>query len=151
MSRRGRLVFMSADRLTRSPRPQRLVETAARKSFRKQPQPPPGRKAARAGGRAFLFSCALACGLLSATAPAQTTNAPDEWAWMAGPTTADQPGVDGTLRTPAPGNIPARRDSATTWTDSQGNIWLFGGIGHSATGTVYLDDLWEFAPLHSMT
>ena len=40
-----------------------------------------------------------------------------------------QPGVYGTLGIAAAGNIPGARDSAATWTDSNGNFWLFGGEG----------------------
>src|ERR1700722_17477829 len=55
----------------------------------------------------------------------------NEWAWMSGSDTVGghggQPGVYGTLRTPAPGNTPGSRNSAASWTDSVGNLWLFGG------------------------
>jgi hypothetical protein len=44
------------------------------------------------------------------------------------------PGVYGTLRTPDPGNIPGSRIQATTWTDKQGHLWLFGGAGFDSTG-----------------
>ena len=58
-----------------------------------------------------------------------------------------QAGVYGTLGTPAAGNIPGGRDGAATWTDSSGNLWLFGGFGFDANGTMgYLNDLWEFNP-----
>ena len=57
------------------------------------------------------------------------------------------PGVYGTLGTPAAGNIPGDRYSAASWTDSSGNLWLFGGYGYDANGnTGYLNDLWEFNP-----
>ena len=41
-----------------------------------------------------------------------------------------QPGVYGTLGTPAAGNIPGGRYGAASWTDSSGNLWLFGGAGY---------------------
>jgi hypothetical protein len=37
-----------------------------------------------------------------------------------------QPGIYGTLGASAATNIPGRRDSAAIWTDSSGDLWLFG-------------------------
>jgi N-acetylneuraminic acid mutarotase len=89
-------------------------------------------------------------------AAAQTT-AHNEWTWMGGSGTrpvdasgnwTGQPGVYGTLGTPAPGNIPGGRDESATWIDSSGNLWLIGGIGYDASGNEqgFLNDLWEFNP-----
>jgi N-acetylneuraminic acid mutarotase len=71
----------------------------------------------------------------------------NEWAWMGGSDTG-QPGVYGTLGTPAAGNFPGSRSQAVSWTDSSGSFWLFGGSGVEASGTQwgYLNDLWEFNP-----
>jgi hypothetical protein len=80
-----------------------------------------------------------------------------EWAWMGGSQTMScvaygtqncgQSGVYGTLGTPASTNIPGGRDAPANWTDSNGNFWLFGGIGFDSVGNrEYLDDLWEFDP-----
>jgi len=56
-------------------------------------------------------------------------------------------GVYGTLGTPAAGNIPGGRDGANGWTDSGGNLWLFGGQGLDASDNwSFLNDLWEFNP-----
>jgi N-acetylneuraminic acid mutarotase len=60
----------------------------------------------------------------------------NEWTWMGGSSTVNQPGIYGTLGTPAAGNVPGSRSGATSWTDKSGNLWLFGGRG--------LNDLWEF-------
>jgi N-acetylneuraminic acid mutarotase len=83
----------------------------------------------------------------------------NKWAWMSGISTFPAnctdplakgcilPGIYGTLQTPASGNIPGARRAGVTWTDSQGNLWLFGGDGFDATGIrAYLNDLWEFTP-----
>ena len=77
------------------------------------------------------------------------------WAWMGGSSTSSdgnvngQPGVYGTLGTPASGNVPGGRYGASSWTDSYGNLWLFGGLGPAffvgAEG--YLNDLWKFDPV----
>lgn len=75
-----------------------------------------------------------------------------EWAWEAGSSalpsgSAGQPGVYGALAVPAPANAPGGRDRASTWVDSGGNLWLFGGYGYDANGKVgLLNDLWEFNP-----
>jgi N-acetylneuraminic acid mutarotase len=93
----------------------------------------------------------LALITISLPAAAQTT-APNEWTWMGGSNAVPQPGlgqpgVYGTMGTPAVGNIPGGRDSAATWTDRLGNFWLFGGSGGDANGSDgYLNDLWEFKP-----
>jgi N-acetylneuraminic acid mutarotase len=78
----------------------------------------------------------------------------NEWAWMGGANTLLNgmtywPGVYGTLGTPAAANIPGSRFGATSWTDSKGNLWLFGGNGADASGfpdVGFLDDLWELNP-----
>jgi N-acetylneuraminic acid mutarotase len=82
-----------------------------------------------------------------------------EWAWMGGSSTVvkiqvssaeshwGRLGVYGTLGVPAAGNIPGSRYAATSWTDSSGNLWLFGGFGFDSAGTWgCLNDLWEFTP-----
>ena len=71
------------------------------------------------------------------------------WAWMGGNKLApgNQPGVYGTLGTPAATNIPGGRDSSVYWTDKNGNLWLFGGYGFNAgSGEGSLADLWEYSP-----
>ena len=60
-------------------------------------------------------------------------------------TTGIAPGVSGTLGTPATGNIPEGRYGAVSWTDSKGNLWLFGGGNYSGSQN-YFNDLWEFNP-----
>jgi N-acetylneuraminic acid mutarotase len=62
----------------------------------------------------------------------------NEWAWMGGSSSANQPGVYGTLGTPAPGNIPGGRGRGAYWTDSGGHLWLFSGRAEN--------DLWEYWP-----
>lgn len=78
----------------------------------------------------------------------------NEWAWMSGDSTVicaniycGQPGIYGTLQIPALGNTPSGRNLAASWTDSKGNLWLFGGGGVNIAGTWdYFQDLWEFQP-----
>jgi hypothetical protein len=80
--------------------------------------------------------------------------ATNTWTWVGGSNVVGQPGVYGTQGTPAPANIPGGRDSALTWTDAQGNSWLFGGEGldSSTNPEVYgdLNDLWKYDPSTNM-
>jgi hypothetical protein len=75
-----------------------------------------------------------------------------EWTWMGGSSTAGSnnsgnPGIYGTLGTAASTNIPGGRDSAVSWIDASGNLWLFGGFGYDSTReTGWLNDLWNFDP-----
>ena len=102
-----------------------------------------------------LFVCLLAFAGIALSAAAQTT-APNEWTWMGGNSTisllpdglpSGQPGVYGTLGTPAPGDIPGSRTNTLTWTDGSGNFWLFGGLGYDSNDiSGELNDLWKFNP-----
>ncbi|MGD1106386.1 MAG: chitobiase/beta-hexosaminidase C-terminal domain-containing protein [Terracidiphilus sp.] len=80
----------------------------------------------------------------------------NEWAWMGGSSTAPASctpadcslsGIYGELGTPAAGNNPGARFWASSWTDKNGNFWLFGGYGYDSVANLgYLNDLWEFNP-----
>jgi len=65
----------------------------------------------------------------------------------------NQPGFytnDPSITYPTP--VPGGRWGAATWTDSSGNLWLFGGNGNSHTSTGLLSDLWSFnAPIFTPT
>jgi N-acetylneuraminic acid mutarotase len=67
------------------------------------------------------------------------------WTWVSGSTKIDQKGVYGTKSTAAPGNVPGARALGVSWTDKQGNLWLFGGFGYDSAGQCDgLNDLWKF-------
>ena len=78
-----------------------------------------------------------------------------EWTWVSGekflgtfsnPRGWGQTGVYGTLCVPDPGNTPGSRTNSATWTDAEGNLWLFGGGGFDSVGSVNaLNDVWEFS------
>jgi hypothetical protein len=57
-------------------------------------------------------------------------------------------GVYGTLNVASPlVNTPGARWGSSTWTDSAGNLWMFGGQGINALGgEVLLNDVWEWIP-----
>lgn len=84
-----------------------------------------------------------------------------KWAWIQG---TKQIGISlfnvasvrtteyGTLGVASPDNMPGGRESASTWTDASGQLWMFGGYraprheydyGYSG----YLNDLWRFDPV----
>jgi N-acetylneuraminic acid mutarotase len=82
----------------------------------------------------------------------------NEWAWMSGSSTVPcnpngqcgQRGVYGTLGTSAAADAPGGRYFASSWTDSIGNLWLFGGFGYDSNGFQgNLNDLWKYQPLTS--
>jgi N-acetylneuraminic acid mutarotase len=73
-----------------------------------------------------------------------TTN----WTWIKGSTSVDESGVYGTLGVPANGNFPGGRRHPMAWLDADGALWLFGGEGYDASGSLEgLNDLWKFDPL----
>jgi N-acetylneuraminic acid mutarotase len=67
------------------------------------------------------------------------------WTWVKGNGLYAQPGIYGVMGVPATANIPAGRKEAVTWTDSQGDLWLLGGMGF-ATSSFFgtFDDLWRY-------
>lgn len=73
-----------------------------------------------------------------------------EWTWVSGSSTVPsanggQAGTYGKLGVAAAANTPGGRQGASSWTDSDGNLWLFGGTGYDSTGSLgSLNDLWEF-------
>src|ERR1019366_10330806 len=70
-----------------------------------------------------------------------------QWTWDAGSSSANTSGVYGIQDTAAASNLPGARYGSSSWTDSSGNFWLFGGVGYDSTGTAgYLNDLWRYSP-----
>jgi hypothetical protein len=81
--------------------------------------------------------------VFAATAHAQA----GEWAWISGGSvSSNQTGVYGTIGVPAAGNVAGDRGASTTWTDSSGNLWLFGRSGTSDGTGSGGHDLWKFDP-----
>jgi hypothetical protein len=59
----------------------------------------------------------------------------------------DAAGVYGALNVASAGSTPGARWGSTTWTDSTGNLWMFGGQGINDTGfETLLNDVWEWIP-----
>jgi hypothetical protein len=68
------------------------------------------------------------------------------WTWVRGSNLVNQPGFYGTMGMPHPKNIPGARCFAVSWTDSDGNFWLFGGegCGEEPNGVGFLNDIWKW-------
>jgi N-acetylneuraminic acid mutarotase len=103
----------------------------------------------------FRRSTAVLAILVAAAASLAAHAQTGEWAWMGGSSVLThqssgekgQPGVYGTQGQPSAANIPGGRLGAVSWTDKDGNFWLFGGGGLDSAETFgFLNDLWEFDP-----
>jgi hypothetical protein len=69
------------------------------------------------------------------------------WAWMNGSSSDDQYGTYGTQGQGTTLTTPGGRNAGSSWTDTSGNLWLFGGDGFPAAfPTGYLNDLWKYQP-----
>ncbi|MBB1284477.1 VCBS repeat-containing protein [Flavisolibacter sp. BT320] len=68
----------------------------------------------------------------------------NEWTWVSGDNTVNQPGLYGTQGISAPTTKPGARFLAAEWTDASGHLWLFGGLGYASTGFGNLNDMWRF-------
>ena len=67
------------------------------------------------------------------------------WTWVTGSNVGTQAGVYGVKGTASPTNTPGGRPGAVTWTDSSGNLWLFGGHSEDSSSSIReLNDLWKF-------
>lgn len=72
-----------------------------------------------------------------------------QWTWINGANTRWEPTVYGVKNVQAPSNMPGARLGAVSWTDSSGNLWLFGGRGITSQGATayqgHVNDLWRFS------
>ena len=76
------------------------------------------------------------------------------WAWIGGDKNTHSRGTYEHKGEAAAGNTPGARQNAVSWTDDNGNFWLFSGWGHPANDDDdngeqpgYLNDLWMFSPV----
>ena len=70
------------------------------------------------------------------------------WTWIGGSQgEVATPPSFGTQGVPSSSNFPGSQSEATTWTDSSGNLWLFGGTQSDSSGTYGTgNDLWRYNP-----
>ncbi|HTT07149.1 MAG TPA: kelch repeat-containing protein [Steroidobacteraceae bacterium] len=70
-----------------------------------------------------------------------------QWVWISGSSSFGSAGSYGTQGQAAAANTPGAREAAGAWTDSTGQLWLFGGLtAGSSNSTVQFNDLWRFQP-----
>ncbi len=94
------------------------------------------------------FFLGLAVCLILFMMPGMSLAAVGEWTWMSGSNTSAQLGAYGIKGIPAAANVPGARQGSISWTDSDGNFWLFGGLGYGTTTTSgHLNDLWRYDPI----
>jgi gliding motility-associated-like protein len=72
----------------------------------------------------------------------------NQWTWMGGDKNTNSNGTYGIIGISLPVNQPGARDNAVSWTDRQGNFWLFGGsgLGSDQQSEGLLNDLWKYSP-----
>jgi len=58
----------------------------------------------------------------------------NEWTWVSGPTSLEQPAHYGEIGVPHPDNNPGARYGGCMWEDDDGSLWIFGGYGRSPNG-----------------
>lgn len=68
----------------------------------------------------------------------------NQWTWMGGSNLANQYGSFGTREVISTNNIPGGRSFSVNWTDNNGNLWLWGGVGYAASSSGDLNDLWKY-------
>jgi hypothetical protein len=79
------------------------------------------------------------------------------WTWISGSNNGNQIGNYGTKGEKSPDNVPSSRRNSISWTDDDGNFWLFGGLYNGDALYSYLkidllnndisgrfNDLWKF-------
>jgi hypothetical protein len=75
-----------------------------------------------------------------------------QWTWVSGNNLANQTGNYGpeatsNLSTGLAANFPGSRWGAVGWSDTNSNLWFFGGWGYgtaTTNPTGFLDDIWEY-------
>lgn len=67
----------------------------------------------------------------------------NEWTWLSGSSSINQPGTYGTMGVSSPTNMPGARFVTGSWTDASGYHWIYGGTGYSAGSIGFMNDLWK--------
>ncbi len=72
------------------------------------------------------------------------------WTWVAGNSdTVEYATIYGTQNVGDVVNTPGGRFCSMNWTDTSGNLWLFGGVGNDINRNIgLLNDLWKFDGLN---
>lgn len=67
----------------------------------------------------------------------------NQWSWFGGSNQVNQAGIWGPQGNSDPSYMPGSRIFSTSFQDTNGNLWLFGGQGIDANGFGFLNDLWK--------
>jgi hypothetical protein len=70
----------------------------------------------------------------------------NEWTWVKGDNTVNESGIYNIQGSAAFTSKPGARQSSVSWTDTSGNLWLFGGTGYADGSFGKLNDLWKYNP-----
>lgn len=65
-----------------------------------------------------------------------------DWTWVGGSDVGGQPSVFGASGVVAASGVPGATEGALSWTDTAGNLWLFGGSDQSGARDV--NNLWKY-------
>ena len=78
--------------------------------------------------------------------------ATNQWTWMTGSGgLANSYPIYNLQGVASPSNRPGERITSASWTDHQGNLWLFGGGGYHGVGTgCDYNDLWKYNTTSNM-
>lgn len=70
----------------------------------------------------------------------------NNWTWIRGSSAPSNSGIYGVQGVSAPNNEPGARGwGGLSWVDNAGDLWLFGGFGFDAFGSLgTLNDLWRY-------
>lgn len=68
----------------------------------------------------------------------------NNWTWMKGSNSFDQPEICGSQGVADATNAPGARDGAVSWKDNSGNLWLFGGFRYTSSTQSLVNDLWKY-------
>jgi N-acetylneuraminic acid mutarotase len=88
------------------------------------------------------------CMLFLLATPCAVWGQAAQWTWVGGPKTPSGDGVYGALGQASATNQPGARQGAPTWSDTKGNLWIFGGNGYDSSHQLgangSLNDLWKY-------
>jgi hypothetical protein len=70
----------------------------------------------------------------------------NQWTWVKGDNATSINGVYGTKGVASNSNKPGSRYRQSSWTDINGNFWLYGGTGFANSYGGDLSDLWKYNP-----
>lgn len=94
------------------------------------------------GGHGYTTSDAAAGNLHDLWRYDPTAN---RWTWLHGSKLLNPPAHHGVLVDPNPSSIPGGMTEGLTWTDAQGDLWLYGGTGSAADPDIgELSALWRY-------